>query len=133
MEWNSLKIIISSHPLGSDTFLLFVSFLFAGMGISAFPNPVWITKQFGISELTASGKNEVRAVYGGFGLCMSLALILAYCIPEIRNGVCITVALALFGMSLGRMVSAAMDRSIAKLPAFYGAIELIASIILVFS
>lgn len=37
------------------------------MGIGAIAKPTVVTAQFGILELTPAGRNEVRAVYGGFG------------------------------------------------------------------
>ena len=38
------------------------------MGFGAIAKPAFVTAQFGILELTQAGRNEVRAVYGGFGI-----------------------------------------------------------------
>ena len=45
------------------------------MGIGAIAKPTVVTAQFGILELTPASRNEVRAVYGGFGVFMALALL----------------------------------------------------------
>ncbi len=38
------------------------------MGIGATAKPTWVTARFGMPVLMRAGRNEVRAVYGGFGL-----------------------------------------------------------------
>jgi hypothetical protein len=96
---------------------------FAAMGIGAMVRPVAVTAQFGIDELSAAGRNEVRAVYGGFGILMSTVLWVAIHDPALRAGICVAVAAALGGMSAGRAVSAIVDRRIDRWPLFYGAIE----------
>jgi hypothetical protein len=133
MELEFLETLFLNRSIGNDYILMLVSFFFGAMGASAFVNPVFITKQFDIHSLSIAGKNEVRAVYGGFGLFMSIALIIALLLPELRNGVCLTVSFALGGMSFGRMISAIMDASISKLPVFYGTIEFMAALLILLS
>ena len=38
------------------------------MGVGATAKPAFVMAQFGILDLTPAGRNEVRAVYGGFGI-----------------------------------------------------------------
>ncbi len=76
------------------------------MGIGAIAKPALVPVQFGILELTPAGRNEVRAVYGGSGLFMALALLVALRQPALRDGILSTVGVALGGMAAGRLVAA---------------------------
>jgi hypothetical protein len=98
--------------------------LFAFMELVSIVAPTLITAQFGIHKLDREGRNEVRAVYGGFGVAMAGVLIAAVLIPDIRAGVTLTVGLALGGMAVGRVLSAVMDHGIARQPVFYLILEL---------
>lgn len=101
-----------------------VAVLFAGMGLGSILKPTLTSAQFGIRELNREGRNEVRAVYGGFGLAMSITLVVAALIPDLRSGVTLTVALSLGGMAVGRLVSALMDQGIGRIPLLYLGLEL---------
>ncbi len=100
------------------------------MGVGAIVKPVLVTKQFGIFDLTPAGRNEVRAVYGGFGVFMALALLAALQQPGLRDGVLFAVGAALGGMAAGRLVSAAIDRTIDRAPLGYLALEVIVAFLL---
>lgn len=100
------------------------------MGIGAIAKPTLVTSQFGILELTPAGRNEVRAVYGGFGVFMALALWVASQQPDLRAGILFTAAAALGGMAAGRLLSAAMDRHIDRVPLGYLVIEVIVAAML---
>lgn len=108
-----------------------VAVAFALMGIGALVRPTVVTRQFGIPALTAEGRSEVRAVYGGFGLAVAGMLVIAITTPDLRAGIAITVAVALFGMAVGRVVSAVIDRSLSKVVALYLVIEVVAGVLLV--
>jgi hypothetical protein len=103
---------------------------FTVMGISAIAKPALVTAQFGILELTPAGRNEVRAVYGGFGVFMALALLVALRQPELRDGILFTVGVALGGMAAGRLVSAVIDRAIDRAPLGYLVLEVILAVML---
>jgi hypothetical protein len=75
--------------------VMLVAAFFVGMGILALAAPERITATFGTTQLTAEGRNEVRAVYGGFGVAV---------------GVLLLVAAALAGMAAGRVVAAVVER-----------------------
>jgi len=96
---------------------------FAAMGLIAILKPDRVTRQFGIAKLTLAGRNEVRAVYGGFGVAVALMLVVATRSSELRPGICFTSAAALAGMAAGRIVSAGMDRGIERFPLVYLIIE----------
>ncbi len=108
-----------------------VAVAFALMGIGALVRPTVVTRQFGIPALTAEGRSEVRAVYGGFGLAVAAMLVVAITSPDLRAGIAITVAVALFGMAVGRVVSAVIDRSLSKVVVLYLVIEVVAGVLLV--
>ena len=92
---------------------------FAGMGLLALVSPEFITRTFGTTTLTAAGRNEVRAVYGGFGLAVALMLALALDDPELRTGVLLAVAASVAGMAAGRLVAALVERPTAFYPSWF--------------
>lgn len=110
--------------LGTGIFAI-LALAFALMGIGALVVPTVVTRQFGIPSLTPEGRSEVRAVYGGFGLAIAGLLVWAAIDSSLRDGISITVAIALFGMAAGRLVSAAIDRSLSKVAALYLVIEVV--------
>jgi len=103
------------------------------MGIGSFCLPEKVTAQFDIPTLSTAGKNEVRAVYGGFGVLMGLMLIIALFTPNLREGICLTVAAALGGMAIGRFLSAVLDRHINGFPLFYMCLEAVLASLLFFA
>lgn len=100
------------------------------MGLGAFAKPTLVTAQFGIVELTPAGRNEARAVYGGFGVFMACVLFVALQQPALRAGIVFAVAAALGGMAAGRLVSALIDRSIDKAPLCSLALEFVMAVML---
>lgn len=72
-----------------------LGFLF--MGVVALWSPTRVTSQFGITTLDADGRNEVRGVYGGFGIAVSAALTVTLLIPQWRGAAAVAVAVALGG------------------------------------
>ncbi len=119
--------------IGSLIVICFGAALFALMGVTSIIAPTLTTAQFGIHELDREGRNEVRAVYGGFGLAMAGALITAALLPDIRSGVTLGVSLTLGGMAAGRVVSALMDRGIGQKLAFYLCLELVGFLFLLWA
>ena len=117
----------------ADLLCGFVAVAFGLMGIGSLWAPVRVTAQFGIPVLDLDGRNEVRAVYGGFGLSMALALMVALKMPALRGGICLTIAAALLGMAVGRLISAVIDRGIGRWPLCYLGIEIAAGLALMFA
>lgn len=106
--------------------------LFAVMGVGALVVPDRVTEQFGIPPLSIAGRNEVRAVYGGFGIAMAAMLIVASTSTDLRLGVCLTIGVALIGMAVGRLVSAVIDRSLPSRPLMYLVVELLAAAVILY-
>ena len=106
---------------------------FGLMGFGALAGPEQVAGQFGIAALDIDGRNEVRAVYGGFGLVMAAILAFVAVDDEYRTGVALTIALSLVGMALGRVISAGIDTSITRVPLLYLIIELIGAAILFYA
>ncbi|MFG1707449.1 DUF4345 family protein [Nonomuraea sp. M3C6] len=95
----------------SDVIIGVVAVFFAGMGVYGLVAPGTLVAPFGIRVASADGRNEVRAVYGGFGLATAAALALAaFGVGTLRDGVLVAVALALGGMAAGRVVSMLLER-----------------------
>ncbi len=105
--------------------LVITGVLFALMGVGSLVAPTKVTAQFGLPELNRDMRNEIRGVYGGFGLAIGAALFIAALHPELRSGIALTVALAVGGMAGGRGVSAIIDRGISRAPLLYMALELV--------
>ncbi|MCA9605081.1 MAG: DUF4345 family protein [Myxococcales bacterium] len=104
---------------------------FALMGVGALAAPALVTRQFGLPDLGIDARNEVRAVYGGFGVVVAIMLAVGLLRPELRAGICLTVGVALGGMASGRIVSAAVDRSLGRVPAAYLLLESLGAVALV--
>jgi hypothetical protein len=100
------------------------------MGVGALARPTLVTAQFGMPDLTAAGRNEVRAVYGGFGALMAGVLLVALQRADLRAGILPTLACALGGMAAGRVLSALIDRGIAKSPLCYLLLESVLALLL---
>lgn len=87
-----------------------VGMLFFGMGLLALGWPARFARPFGLQVFDRNGRNELRAVYGGFGIAMAAICGYALFHPEVRVGILLTLSAALFGMAVGRMISAIVDR-----------------------
>lgn len=107
-----------------------VAAFFLGMGVVALCDPERVSALFGTDELTIDGRNEVRAVYGGFGLAMAASLATALVTPSLRPGVIACLAAALVGMAFGRVVSRVIDGSAGMHPKLFLGVELALSAML---
>jgi len=111
--------------------VLVVGTLFVLMGLSALARPEFIVGFFGATVETPDFRNEIRAVYGGFGVLLgSLLLMTGTLFAAHSAGIFIACAAALFGMAAGRLLSFTMERTGAW-PVFYCAVELIGGSLLV--
>ncbi|NNL67684.1 MAG: DUF4345 family protein [Myxococcales bacterium] len=95
------------------------------MGVVALLRPDQVMALFGTTQLTRDGRNEVRAVYGGFGVFVAFLLLSTLFFPVLRPGVLVTVGVALLGMAAGRMISALVDGSPGFHPWLFCAVELV--------
>jgi hypothetical protein len=102
-----------------------VALFFAGMGVAAVVRPAVIWAPFGVAPTTPAARSEVRAVYGGFGLALAALLVLADDqAADFRDGVLVAVAVALFGMAAGRVLSALVEpRALLGFPGFFLLVE----------
>jgi hypothetical protein len=104
---------------------------FLVMGLLAFASPALVAAYAGLSELSIDGRNEVRAVYGGFGLAIAGVVAVAPHWPRFGPGILLTVAMSLFGMAFGRVISRAADGGAGFYPWLWFAIELVGGAALV--
>ena len=113
----------------SDVLTLVVAAGFAAMAIGALLRPRDVLAQFGVAVDTVEGRNEVRAVYGGFGLAVAALLtVAALGDPGTAEGIVIAVAFALVGMAGGRLVGGALERPRSAYPVWaYFLIEVVAA------
>ncbi len=105
--------------------LLPVALVFLVMGLVALARPPMVLAYFDVHTLPTPMRNEVRAVYGGFGIAIAALLLVAWVSPLWRDGITVTVAVALLGMAVGRLVSWALERVLPKWPARFLLLELV--------
>ena len=113
----------------NDAIVLFVAAGFVLMALAALARPRDILGQFGVAVDTVDGRNEVRAVYGGFGLAVAALLaVAAFENPSTAEGIVVAVAFALVGMAGGRLVSSVLERPRSVYPVWvYFAIEVVSA------
>jgi hypothetical protein len=110
-----------------------VAALFAGMGVFALAWPGRVMAIFGNTELTLAGRNEVRAVYGGFGLAAASVLVWGLLSPRLAPGIFFAMGLALWGMAAGRAISVLIDKKADAMLWLFFASELAMGGILIFA
>ncbi|WP_410652821.1 DUF4345 family protein [Amycolatopsis sp. cmx-4-54] len=111
--------------------IVLTAVFFLGMGLYALAMPAAIGKPFRIVVEAPESRSEIRAVYGGFGLAMAAVLITALFLDGLRTGVVVTVAAALAGMALGRVISRLVDAPTRFYPVwFYFGVEAVAAALL---
>lgn len=115
----------------STAVVVVVAVFFFGTGVYALVDPTHLAAPFH-PVATPEGRSEVRAVNGGFGIAVALMLgVAAVDTGDLRRGITFTVAAALAGMALGRVISrAAGDRTRFYPVWFYGCIEAIGAAVL---
>lgn len=119
-------------PRVQTTIIVIAAVFFLGMGGYALIAPAALAKPFRIVVDAPESRSEIRAVYGGFGLAIAAVLAAAaFDAGGIRTGAVITVAAALAGMALGRLLSRLADKATAFYPIWlYFWVEAIAAALL---
>lgn len=111
-----------------------VGLLLMLMGLLAIVRPFSIVRFFGVDAKTKDFRNEIRAVYGGFGIATGFLLIIAdnHALNSFRQGIYIAYSVALFGMAFGRIISTLIERP-GKWPVIFMSIEIVGGLILILS
>jgi hypothetical protein len=107
----------------STLLIVLVAIFFLAMGLYALAVPARVLAIFGVPVTTADGRNEVRAVYGGYGVAICAVLLAALAQPALREGILVCQAAAVAGMAGGRVVSALVERPNGFYPWFFGVVE----------
>ncbi len=97
---------------------------FLAMGFVAIVAPGRVVGLFGTRALSIDGRNEVRAVYGGFGLAVGCLLVATLRWSAVAPGVQLALATSLFGMAGGRALSRAIDRAAGPYPWLFFVVEI---------
>jgi predicted anti-sigma-YlaC factor YlaD len=108
-----------------------VALFFLSFSVWALVAPVPFARIVGLDADTPMGRNEVRAVYGGFGLAMvalCAGALLAW--PEFRAGLFLALALALGGMAGGRVVAALVSGAVPRMGAIAFVSEVACAVLL---
>jgi len=93
-----------------------------GMGLSALIRPAFVVSFVGLVPSTPDARNEVRAVYGGFGIALAALLVFTAESSALRPGVLLAAATALLGMAAGRALSLLIERT-GRWPLLFLAVE----------
>jgi hypothetical protein len=99
-----------------------VAVFFLGMGIVALWRPALVLGLFGTAVTTSEGRNEVRAVYGGYSVAMGVLLAGSLAAPTpFRSGILLCVAE--LGMAIGRLISFGIDGRAGFYPLLFLGVE----------
>ena len=105
-----------------------VAAFFAGMGLVGIVEPAMVLHFFGLHALPPDLRNEVRGVYGGFGLAIAALLVFTRSVerrrPDYALGLRTAVMVSLCGMAAGRLVSWVIEPSTGPWPLMFFAVEL---------
>jgi hypothetical protein len=112
--------------------MLIVALLFLLMGLAAFAMPRRFLERLDLRAETPTARNEVQAVYGGFGVAMAAVLVAPQWLPQLQAGIAFTVAAALAGMAAGRLLAALRERP-GRWPLVFFGIEALGSALLFLS
>ena len=112
---------------------LFLAFLlFAAMGGVMLWKPEYLTRLTGVELSTIESRNEARAVYGGFGVAMAIAMFIAMVYSPLSGGILLTSGLALIGMAAGRGYSAWLEMPTNSLVWVFLGVEAVLGLMLFF-
>jgi hypothetical protein len=100
-----------------------IAVFFLAMGAYALAVPARVLAIFGVAVTTVDGRNEVRAVYGGFGIAIGVLLLVALGEPTLHAGILVSVGTAVAGMAGGRLVAALVEGSPGFYPWLFAAVE----------
>jgi Domain of unknown function (DUF4345) len=104
----------------ADALVVAVAAVFAGMGAYALAAPAGVLAMFGVRVESAEGRNEVRAVYGGFGLAVaSLLVVAAIGSGAVHDGILLAIGFAVAGMAAGRLLARVVDRPARFYPVWF--------------
>ncbi len=96
----------------ADLLVAWPALFFLGMGALALARPGQVVDRFGTRVDSLDGRNEIRSVYGGFGV--AVAFLLGWAIFTDGRGelwIPSVIAVLCFGMAVGRVVSLLADRT----------------------
>ena len=103
---------------------------FIAMGVMALLRPAQVLAYFGLHNLTPDLRNEVRAVYGGFGVALGM-LLMVTTTSAIGGGVRVAAGISLAGMAGGRVYSWCLERT-GHWPVVFALIEIAGAMGLLF-
>ena len=103
---------------------------YLALGLAALARPATLLAGFGLAAKGRDARNEVRAVYGGFPLAAVALIVWSVAGAVHATGILLALTAATVGMALGRLMSAAIDRGIGRLPALFIGVELVVAALL---
>ncbi|CAE7779254.1 unnamed protein product, partial [Symbiodinium sp. KB8] len=124
----SSRLLVAMGSSNRALCLHAVAAFFAGMGLVGIVEPGMVLHFFGLDTLPPDLRNEVRGVYGGFGLAIAALLVFTRRVerrrPDYALGLRTAVMVSLCGMAAGRLVSWAIESTTGPWPLVFFAVEL---------
>ena len=114
----------------ANTLIYLIAVFFLLMGLAGIFRPMRILNLLSVKETSPEMRNEARAVYGGFGIAIAVALFLATRLDGLRVGILFTVSLSMLGMAFGRIASLLVERPTGKNPYIFLILEILLSLAL---
>jgi hypothetical protein len=102
-----------------------VAALFLIMGLYALIDPQATLEVFTSQKLNPDMRNEIRAVYGGFGVAVAGVLAATLWFPALTFGARLTTAIIILGMAFGRIVSFSIEPASSNAPGLFLMVEII--------
>eukprot|EP01084_Bolivina_argentea_P121651 215578_1 len=110
--WKSFVKSKYATKLGNKAVEPIPAILFGAMGLVGILQPQFMSDIVGYNSILPNeGRNEIRAVYGGFGL-FTCGVLFFTNNTNLEIGAKFTVAMALAGMATGRAISFIIDKEI---------------------
>ena len=103
-------------PFLETTFIVSVAIFFFYMGFGALLDPESTLSYFSAGPLGADMRNEVRAVYGGYGVAICLLLLATLWMTSIKTGARLAVLVSVGGMAGGRSLSMLVEQPVGDFP-----------------
>lgn len=106
--------------------VLVIAILYCWMGYKALASPTAITGIFDVPDVTGAMKNEIGAVYGGFGFAFGISLIVAFFRrSSVATGVILCLGILTLGMAAGRAISFCLLQPDNRYPMLFMGMEIL--------
>ncbi len=118
------------NSLLENALVVGVAAFFLYVGVRGLADPSGTLSYFSAGTLGPDMRNEVRAVYGGYGIAVGCLLVTTIWLSSIKTGARAGVLVSVGGMAAGRTVSFAMESAEGGFPLLILIVELVLVVML---